>query len=226
MSLTFQTNGLDNLGNILTIGEHATSILLGNNLLQTITNYASETFIVSPTVPTPSTSNTTVASTAYVTTALSNFLNVANTWTTQQTFNAGPIVQTQAAASNTTIAASTQYVTTALSNFLTAAHTWTDQQIFSTTNKPQIGANYVISTTNSSSVLFWSGVVATSIQGTVTVSLNGFAVLLGVVATVNSTNGTARVTVSALSNTAGGQFVLTTSGVLLTCNYTAFGTAL
>ena len=225
--MSFQTNGLDNSGNILKIGQYATSILLGNNSLQTITNYASETFIVSPIVPTPpSTSNTTVAaSTAYVTTALSNFLTVAHTWTTStQTFNAGPIVQTQAAASNTTIAASTQYVTTALSNFLTVAHTWAGQQIFSTTNKPQIGANTIIaSTPRSATVLYYCG-NATSVGGTVTINLTGFTSLLGVVVTPQVANGTGTSTVSAISSTGGGQFTITTSGPNTPTCYMAFGT--
>ena len=222
MSLTFQTNGLDNSGNILKIGEHATSILLGNNSLQTIINYASETFIVSPFVPTPpSTSNTTVAaSTAYVTTALSNFLNVANTWTTQQTFNAGPIVQTQPAINTpTTIAASTAYATTALSNFLTAAHTWTGQQTFSATNIPLIGANYVISTPVNTAVCFVGG-IAVSVSGSVTINLPGFTTLLGVIATPQATNGTATSTVSAKTSTG---FTINTSGLGTTSFYLAFG---
>ena len=223
--MSFQTKGVDNSGNILTIGQYATSILLGNSG-QTITNYATETFLICPIIPTPaSTSNTTIAaSTAYVTTAFNNFMANPHVWTGIQTFSVGPIVPTPASTSNTTIAASTAFVRTAITNFLNTAHTWSNStQTFPNSTPPRIGNAIIASTANTTNYKYYCGLATVVSGSSVTVQLSGFTNLLGVSATPRAVNGTATCTITSIFNTGGGQFILKSSAISGVFSYIAFG---
>ena len=218
--MSFQTKGVDNSG-ILTIGQYATSILLGNSG-QTITNYATEQFIISPNIPGPPSfpSNTTIASTtAYITAIIPNIIAAPNTWPSTQTFDISPRVPTQTYPTNSTIAASTAYVTTEVFYLYNTFHTWAGTQIFPAGNNPKIGSNFIMNSANSAAILFYSG-VTTCVAGKSTVSLPAFTNIIGCVGTVQQTNGTATCTVTKTTNSV----TFTASGLTATISYTAFGT--